>query len=879
MDYHKVELIEDDSENDSKNNEARDQQEQQDSSKRVRASKRTRRSTPEYSTPSSSANSEDGQLKVPRLSSSVVVDGDSETSQETKLTGQLRSERQRQKNKLLQQQQLLAEQQRVEQRVQQEQMKLKQQELLKKQQEELRLLQQQQAKLNNEEITILRTNPNISMRELFPGEEDLNLNVNIPFVAGSWRTPEGWTKVTSTVQYDEPTRRLWEELQKPYGNQSSFLRHLILLEKYFRNGDLVLAPNANSNAVTYAESVQQRLQSYDNISSRPITLTQLVQNSATSTQQSQPAIIDLCQSAKNSSVPSTTLTISKNPSNKSVTVESSNSLLKSSAASNSIPRNRSYTITTEPINVDANKQQQQDHQLQRIMSGVKVIRPEIANNSVAVNNNNTNNTSNTNAPKINKPAPGFPPELICINTSNSNDKQQQLLSQQLYQAQMQLTLQQHLQQQHQNSLLLSQQKFREHLQQTIPPPNAVVQPSQPQPQLVQSQPQINQASAANATAKKTQQSNNGNTANTTPNGQNNNANKANANVSPNANVIRLPDVLSEAERRESKHWRPTLMPVSAGKNNTCTEIYQTADGRRLPALVQVQSGGKPYLISIHDYNRMCILRRERLLREQQEQLTKMAHQQASTSKTVPTTNPTTNTSVPSATNMTNVITIPDDKPTKNTATATSVNNSISINKKVQIPNKILEQNSLIPISSSNTTKPTNTQENNADSLLKIRKNPSSLLKTNAPASAPTVTVQPKPTQNPILAQPKLPLSITSALSQSNVVSITSTPSISAILGINSSPASSTPPPIQIVPQPITITSVSSIPGLSAQSQIKATPASVWQWAESLNKASMANSSANGNNVIDNSATSILSKIPKSLTVIPQQKQITSKEDV
>lgn len=293
---------------------------------------------------------------------------------------------------------------------------------------------------------------------------------------------------------------------------------------------------------------------------------------------------------------------------------------------------------------------------------------------------------------------------------------------------------------------------------------------------------------------------------------------------------------------------------------------------------QVQSGGKPYLISIHDYNRMCILRRERLLREQQETFTKMAlQQQANTSKAVTT-----------ASTSANIITIPDDNPAKPvttaTATATSpANNSISINKKVQIPNKILEQNSLIPISSPNPTKPIN--ETNSDSLLKIRKNPSSLLKTNATTAA-TIVAQPKSVQMtsssaaPLTIQSKLPLSITTALSQSNVVSITSTPSISAILAMSSGTISSTPPPMQIVPQPITITSVSSIPGLSAQSQLKASPASVWQWAESLNK-SAANNNANGNNVIgltslDNSASSILSKIPKSLTVIPQQKLVTSK---
>uniref|UniRef100_T1P9Y6 Putative metal-binding protein (DUF2284) n=1 Tax=Musca domestica TaxID=7370 RepID=T1P9Y6_MUSDO len=111
---------------------------------------------------------------------------------------------------------------------------------------------------------VLRANPNISMRELFPGEEDLGLQFKVPFgSSASQRTPEGWTRVQTFLQYDEPTRRLWEELQKPYGNQSSFLRHLILLEKYFRNGDLILSASASSNASVYTQTVRQRLTSYD----------------------------------------------------------------------------------------------------------------------------------------------------------------------------------------------------------------------------------------------------------------------------------------------------------------------------------------------------------------------------------------------------------------------------------------------------------------------------------------------------------------------------------------------------------------------------------------------------------------------------------------
>ncbi|KAJ8927160.1 hypothetical protein NQ314_020433 [Rhamnusium bicolor] len=124
-------------------------------------------------------------------------------------------------------------------------------------------------KNKNSDVAVQRlgSNPSISVRQLFPGEEDLPLNANIDFSNVKDRTPEGWEKCSSLVQYDAETKKLWQELQKPYGNQSSFLRHLILLEKYFRNGDLILSPNASHHSINYSESVHNRLRAYDNIPS------------------------------------------------------------------------------------------------------------------------------------------------------------------------------------------------------------------------------------------------------------------------------------------------------------------------------------------------------------------------------------------------------------------------------------------------------------------------------------------------------------------------------------------------------------------------------------------------------------------------------------
>lgn len=137
----------------------------------------------------------------------------------------------------------------------------------------------------------LGSNPSISVRQLFPGEEDLPLHANIDFNTVKERTAEGWEKCSCTIQYDVDTKHLWQELQKPYGNQSSFLRHLILLEKYFRNGDLTLSPNASHHAVNYSVSVQNRLRAYDNIPTNSLPMQPLTMLPFNQVKKSQSGII------------------------------------------------------------------------------------------------------------------------------------------------------------------------------------------------------------------------------------------------------------------------------------------------------------------------------------------------------------------------------------------------------------------------------------------------------------------------------------------------------------------------------------------------------------------------------------------------------------
>ena len=70
-------------------------------------------------------------------------------------------------------------------------------------------------------------------------------------------------KCSVSINFDMNTKKLWQELHYPYGNYTSFFRHLILLEKYWRTGDLVLGPSAGLKAASYLKSVQNRLKSYE----------------------------------------------------------------------------------------------------------------------------------------------------------------------------------------------------------------------------------------------------------------------------------------------------------------------------------------------------------------------------------------------------------------------------------------------------------------------------------------------------------------------------------------------------------------------------------------------------------------------------------------
>lgn len=400
------------------------------------------------------------------------------------------------------------------------------------------------------------------MRELFPGEEEMALQINLPFnSSAAQRTPEGWVKVQMTVQYDDVTKALWERLQRPYGNQSSFIRHLVLLEKYYRDGDLILSPSASNSATSYSESVRNRLRSYDNLPTK---------------------------NTPNFSNSEITITPASKARNKS---------------------NDSLTITQQP--------------------GSSLLKRKASQNDTSPKQKVAKVDETTTAP----PKKSSPPELISFTQEKSNPKR-------------------------------SSSKGSEKEASTS-----------------------NSATTAATTTMSTSQS-----GSSTP------ASGASG------NVIVLPETLTPQERKQCmKSWRPTLIPITGSGQllNSNGQLYQTADGRKLPELVQVMSGGKPYHISIYDYNKMCIIRREKL----QQQLNQKARQQqqSATQGASSPNGPSANTTppIPPSTNSLSIIPMPKEKeifkPAVTSTPANTTNTGTSGKLAASIPNQILEQNSLIPL--------------------------------------------------------------------------------------------------------------------------------------------------------------------------------------
>ncbi|XP_058169605.1 uncharacterized protein LOC131284764 [Anopheles ziemanni] len=762
---------------------------------------------------------------------------------------------------------------------------------------------QQQSRDDNFDMTrALKSNPNISMRELFPGEEELGIHVNIPFSSSTARTPEGWTKVTSTIQYDDNTRALWDELQKPYGNQSSFLRHLILLEKYFRNGDLILSPQAKTSATTYSEAVQSRLRSFDNVPtlSSPPALASLTPANVTH-QDKTSNIFQQFSSATITIVPASKAR-ARVPSSSATNAGTGNSNNSSDGASLSTVGPVSL-LKSNNLRPSGSSDKASANSLKRKLSneGKPVAATAVA---IPPNFGTSGGGIVSKVAKLDEPkaASSAPPELISINRKSNIPVTTVPTA----------------------SLVASTSG-------AVPPPPPLKQQSLlQQPTAMQQQSQAKRSPPSYAASTST---------------------NAGSQQEQQREIIQMPEHLTESEREEAtaKPWRPTLLPIAPGAVESLKygPLYQTADGRLLPMLVQVMSGGKPYHISIDDYNRMCILRREKLLQQQHNnnntQSTTAAMATAATAATIstmatkralqaPGIRPS-GTSGTTATGGTSSavsllppalrLSVPSVENSPIGTGVTTITPATTSTRLVQLPNQILEQNSLIPIAGSSrlgsagsAQQKQHSSSSGSNSSLTVTMTTainSNNLSKSATSSSSSNAVKPLTLPNSTTVYPmvisantiSLPSASTASSSTSSSSALASIGSAGGPLGMMFSQASSigrsnaSATSLVLTQQhPTTAPSLTnntvnlSVNSSSSNSSSGNNPLDLLLKGGSHVTQSQlqafAAAAANGNatvtgTLLDNSPAQLLSKIPKSLTVIPQQKQrsmsrVSSHED-
>lgn len=433
----------------------------------------------------------------------------------------------------------------------------------------------------------LETNPSISVRELFPGEEEMNLQCSIEFGNVKTTTPEGWEKCSSIIQYDNSTKQLWQHLQQPYGNQSSFLRHLILLEKYFRNGDLVLSPNANCNAITYSESVQNRLRAFDNVlinGSLPVvtTIQKPQQMSTTITQ-----IETIDPGKKIDSVVEFRKPI--------VNIGGGKSLLKSNQIANvennkKVNKSDSSLLVSNQIKIPKNSVLSQVND--PTINGSKPLK------GMAASLTHLEKLGNQLTPiQIPIPRPPTPrPEL------SKTVNEIKLISSPFSTADLK------------TSTPKSDSSVHKMKTSSLPPELIAITPQTilPRKSIEKVLKNIQQLSKNSSSPIQTQVTITANTTTST-------VTQAQQQKASKTTVTNAKD--SKKGKTATKQWRPTLIPITDETKSRSNRdvLHQTADGRKLPSLVKVTQGGKPYHITIEDYNRMCIMRREKLQQMQQTQ--------------------------------------------------------------------------------------------------------------------------------------------------------------------------------------------------------------------------------------------------------------------
>ncbi|KAI5699660.1 hypothetical protein M8J75_006561 [Diaphorina citri] len=120
-----------------------------------------------------------------------------------------------------------------------------------------------------------------------PGEDDIVLHTDLDISNPAKSSSATLERFNTTIQFDTETKKLYQSLLRPYGNQSSFLRHLVILEKYFREGNLVLKEGASSKSQRYINTVNNRIQACNGVVHSPVNKNSAVVSSDNNTPQAQ----------------------------------------------------------------------------------------------------------------------------------------------------------------------------------------------------------------------------------------------------------------------------------------------------------------------------------------------------------------------------------------------------------------------------------------------------------------------------------------------------------------------------------------------------------------------------------------------------------------
>ncbi|XP_065347528.1 inner centromere protein B isoform X1 [Cloeon dipterum] len=94
-------------------------------------------------------------------------------------------------------------------------------------------------------------------------------NLNFQWL-GETGPPRGrWHTTRADIQMDDRTLAEWKKRQEPFGSYTSYVKHLITLDGFWRSKQLGPLPGANGACVKYCTSVRNRIEAYEGLAVEP----------------------------------------------------------------------------------------------------------------------------------------------------------------------------------------------------------------------------------------------------------------------------------------------------------------------------------------------------------------------------------------------------------------------------------------------------------------------------------------------------------------------------------------------------------------------------------------------------------------------------------